>query len=99
METKGAGQEKMEKCLGSGQGPNWAVEPLVSVLIPPVNMNWEQTVNRCVNTIGGSDGVRIAVIWGVTPYALAHLYRTEWLHFARDFNIFLWYLFTRFVIS
>jgi hypothetical protein len=28
---KGAGQEGMEKYLGSGQGPNWAVEPLVLV--------------------------------------------------------------------
>jgi hypothetical protein len=25
METKGVGQEGMEKCLGSGQRPNWAI--------------------------------------------------------------------------
>jgi hypothetical protein len=29
--TKAVGQEEMEKYLGSGQGPNWAVEPLVVV--------------------------------------------------------------------
>jgi hypothetical protein len=32
METKGVGQEGMEKCLESSQGPNWAVEPLVVVV-------------------------------------------------------------------
>jgi hypothetical protein len=29
MKMKGIGQEGMKKCLGSGQVPNWAVEPLV----------------------------------------------------------------------
>jgi hypothetical protein len=29
MEMKGVGQEKVEKCLRSGQGLNRAVEPLV----------------------------------------------------------------------
>jgi hypothetical protein len=33
METKGSGQEGVEKCLGSGQGPNWAVDPLVVVTV------------------------------------------------------------------
>jgi hypothetical protein len=32
METKGVGQKGMEKCPGSDQGPNWAVEPLVVVI-------------------------------------------------------------------
>jgi hypothetical protein len=31
METKGIGQEGMEKCHGSNQGPNWMVEPVVVV--------------------------------------------------------------------
>jgi hypothetical protein len=29
METKGVRLEEMKKCLGSDQGSNWAVEPLV----------------------------------------------------------------------
>jgi uncharacterized spore protein YtfJ len=33
METEGAGQEGMEECFGSGQGPNWAVEPLAVVVV------------------------------------------------------------------
>jgi hypothetical protein len=32
MEMKGVGQEGMEKYLGSSQGPNWAIEPLVVAL-------------------------------------------------------------------
>jgi hypothetical protein len=31
--TKGVGQEVMEKYFGSGQGPNWAVAPLVVVVV------------------------------------------------------------------
>jgi hypothetical protein len=31
METKGLGEEGTENCFGTGQGPNWAVEPLVVV--------------------------------------------------------------------
>jgi hypothetical protein len=34
METKGVGQEGMEKCLESGQGHNWAVEALTLVYKP-----------------------------------------------------------------
>jgi hypothetical protein len=41
METKGVGQEGMEKCLGSGQGPNWAVEPLVVILVPWSGILWK----------------------------------------------------------
>jgi hypothetical protein len=33
METKGVGQEGREECLGSGQGPKWAAEPLVIIFI------------------------------------------------------------------
>jgi hypothetical protein len=33
METKGVGQEGMKKYLGSGQGPNWAVDILVVVAL------------------------------------------------------------------
>jgi hypothetical protein len=33
METKGVGQEGMEKCLGKSQGQNWAAEPLVDIKI------------------------------------------------------------------
>jgi hypothetical protein len=32
MEMKGVGREEIEKCLGSGQVPNWDVEPLVIVI-------------------------------------------------------------------
>jgi hypothetical protein len=32
METKGVGQDGMEKCLGSFQGPNWDVEPFVVII-------------------------------------------------------------------
>jgi hypothetical protein len=33
METMGLGQEGTEKCLGSGQGPNWVVQLLVAVAV------------------------------------------------------------------
>jgi hypothetical protein len=33
METKGVGQAGMEKCLGSGQGLNWAIDPLIIIII------------------------------------------------------------------
>lgn len=31
MEVKDFGQDRMNKCLGSVQGPNWVVDPLVGV--------------------------------------------------------------------
>jgi hypothetical protein len=33
MKKKDVGQEGMEKCLGSSQGPNWAVGPLVAIVV------------------------------------------------------------------
>jgi hypothetical protein len=33
MEMKGTGQKGKEKCLGSGQGPNWAAQSLVIVVV------------------------------------------------------------------
>jgi hypothetical protein len=32
LNFKGVGQEGREKCLGSGDDPNWAAEPLVMVV-------------------------------------------------------------------
>jgi hypothetical protein len=32
METKGVGQQGMEKCLGRSQGPNWDVKPSAVVV-------------------------------------------------------------------
>jgi hypothetical protein len=42
----GVGQLAMEKCLGSGQGLNWAVHPLVIV----VSSEWLRTANEVVLT-------------------------------------------------
>jgi hypothetical protein len=44
METKGVGQENTEKCLRSGQGPKWAVGPLVVAAV--VVMEWRNLITK-----------------------------------------------------
>jgi hypothetical protein len=89
METKGAGQEGMEKCLGNCQGPNWAVEPLVVVvadhnLMAPVCMCRLPTAGHMgeVEVKGQADGgnrhARTSVIslqtWVCVPILIHYLF-------------------------
>jgi hypothetical protein len=55
----GVGQERMEKYLGSGQGPNRAVQPLVTV----VKSKWLRIVNEVVLTCFGIlCGIRLKIM-------------------------------------